>query len=462
MANRRDFLIATGTSAGLAAFSLLGSACAPPPPVPPPGYAVGQRMPVISGRNAFGGTSRSTELRGSWVLVDLCPWWCTPCLSSAQHQTEFIRYLRGAGINLRMLAVVVEDPGERPAERFDAERWAARFGLNSEIVLHCDGDAASPLRDLVRQFAAPTGATPGYPTYVLLDPAGVIRGYFTTSDLNVIQAALATLTRKQLTRTWEVGNPVTEPNSLMGTVQVTGRSLSGATIDNSLELDSRGAAVGPDVSVFPFDFYGPLLNSFGTGVLAYTSFDPETGAVQPLQFDPDSPVTLTYRPVTPPAGVRFRRAIGTTAELLLVPDDAFAEFGAIDESKTLAATGTVSEAPDGWTLTVPATRSLLGERTFSFFAVRQRNSPLRWAMPYTLADELIEDVATRGFAPPDVVAITSDLRSVQTALGARNYAAAATAGRSAAGRVAAAGAALELLLDVQLLEQQLTAAAAGV
>lgn len=422
-------------------------------------------MPTIAGRNAFGGTSRSSELRGSWVLVDLCPWWCIPCRSSAEKQTEFVRYVRSAGIDLRILAVVVEDSGERPSDRFDAERWAARFGLTSEIVLHCDGDAASPLRGLVDRFAAPTGATPGYPTYVLLDPAGVIRGYFTTSDLNVIQAALATLTRKQLTRTWEIGDLVPDQLiSLVGSVRVTGRSLAGATIDNTMELGS-GAAVGPEVSVFPFfDSYGPLLNSYGTGVLAFTSFDPETGAVQLLQFDPDTPVTLTYGPETPPAGSQYRRAIGTTAELLLVPDDAYGESGAIDidESKTLAVTGTVTEGPDGWTLTVPPTRSLLGERTFSFFAVRQRDWPLRWAMPYTLADELIEDVATRGFAPADTVAITSDLRSVQTALGARNYAAAATAGSSAAGRVAAAGAALELLLDVQLLEQQLIAAAAGI
>lgn len=261
MANRRDFLIATGTSAGLAAFSLVGSACAPPPAAPPSGYAVGQRMPTITGRNAFGGTSRSTELRGSWVLVDLCPWWCIPCRSSAEKQTEFVRYLRGAGIALRILAVVVEDSSERPASR----------------------------------FAAPTGATPGCPTYVLLDPAGVIRGYFTTGDL--VQDALA---------------------SLVGFVQVAGRSLAGATIDNTMELDGSGAATGPEVSVFPFlDSYGPLLNSCGTGVLAYSSVDPETGAIQLLQFDPDTPVTLTYRPETPPAGGQFRRAIGTTAELLL-------------------------------------------------------------------------------------------------------------------------------------------------
>lgn len=410
-------------------------------------------MPTITGRNAFGGTSRSTELRGSWVLVDLCPWWCGPCLSSAAHQTEFIRYLRGAGIDLRMLAVVVEDSDNRPANRFDAERWAARFGLNSEIVLHCDGDATSPLRDLFTQFAAPTGATPGYPTYVLLDPAGVIRGYFTTSDLNVIQAALATLTRKQLSRTWPVGNEVRDrlPDSRVATVQVTGRLLSGATIDNSAELGENGDAEGADVYVGPLGRgLGPVLDSFDTAVFVRTG---------PL--DPDTPITLSYRPATPPAGGRFVRVIGTSAELLLVPDDAFTAFG-VDESRTVAVTGTVTETPDGVTLTVPSTRTLLGERTISFFAVRQLTGPLRWAMPYTLADELIDDVATRGFAPPDVVAITSDLRSVQTALAARNYTAAAAAGSSAAGRIAAAGAAFALLVDVQLLEQQLTAAAAGV
>ena len=80
------------------------------------------------------------------------------------------------------------------------------FGLEREPVMHCNGDPNSRLRQLLAQYAAASGnAGPGYPTYVLVDPQGVIQDYRAGYALDEIQAKLVELTDASLTRDWAPG-----------------------------------------------------------------------------------------------------------------------------------------------------------------------------------------------------------------------------------------------------------------
>lgn len=450
MKNRRDFLVrSVGATAALAAAGLVQTACTPPPEPVARGYRVGQRLPSIVGPNQYGGTSSTDDLRGSWVLIDLCPWWCLPCTGSAAHHRAFLRSARAAGVDLRILPVVIDTFGSQPSGRIHAEQWTAYFGLDSEFALHCDDDAQSPLRRLVDDFAVANGAAPAYPTYVLVDPQGVIRHYQASSELETVQAKLAELTGTSLTGTWPPETVIGPPQKIENPALVTakGRLANGVEFDESFMFGSSGQHVNVEYSRFAV----PVLAPFGGHIHNLS-----------MPFDPAAPLTATIRAASPSHGVRYMRVTGFTAPVAIVPDDAFLSEGAIDESKVVITEGSITNVGDSSTLTIPPMEPLLGPGRYSrMVGVNLIGASMRFAMPFTLAESMLSDMTTTEIDPASA-AITTSLQSVTSQLGALNFAGASGAARQVVTHARAAGNDLSLIADADFLVELLDHAAAGI
>jgi len=210
---RREFLVRSaggGTllvSGGL--MTGVGSALATGPAH---GYAVGQRAVWFSGYDQYMKVRSLKGNLGYWTMIDLCPWWCPPCVESAARHKAFRDYVNGQGIPFRILSVVVEDAPEDtppPSVRLDAEKWAVAFGLEKEFVLHDNGVANSPLRLLCSNFAFANSDSATYPTYLLVDPTGVIRSYHTGYSLDLLQDDLAGFTGQTLSADWTLTDFIT-------------------------------------------------------------------------------------------------------------------------------------------------------------------------------------------------------------------------------------------------------------
>src|SRR5436189_191229 len=61
------------------------------------GYRVGDQAADISGPDQYSRAAKLSGLLGSWVLVDLCPWWCVPCKEVAYETRAFTDAINGEG-----------------------------------------------------------------------------------------------------------------------------------------------------------------------------------------------------------------------------------------------------------------------------------------------------------------------------------------------------------------------------
>jgi hypothetical protein len=183
------------------------------------GYAIGNQAADIKGVDQYNQPAKLSTLLGSWVLVDVCTMWCPACADSASNNRGFINDVNNQGINLKMFSVITEAANESlhtPSTQFDAERWAVSWGLEKrDTVIHCAGNPNSALRQLATNYAAannnPLG---GYPCYVLIDPAGVIRYYQPFADLSQIGANLSAMSGTQLKGSWDNNTNGTPNNAL--------------------------------------------------------------------------------------------------------------------------------------------------------------------------------------------------------------------------------------------------------
>jgi hypothetical protein len=399
---------------------------------PPTGYRVGQSVPHIVGMDQYGGTAGLATYKDSWVLIDLCPWWCIPCQRSATDHAAFSRYINSHDIRFRILSVVVESLQlGRASTRFDAERWAESFGLQRNVVLHCNNDGASPLRNLAEQFATANGDTEtAYPTYVLVDPHGVVRHYQTGTDLGEVQAKLASFTGKTLTQTWTPGPPLglglPHTRNVTGIVVIAKRA-DGTTIDETITLTNHS----PDLAVV--DASRLPLGNFSE-ILTTISDDPNSPSAN---FDPDTPITMSFLRSSPPVGVPYTRITHVGNALAFAPNDAITE--SVDVEKVIPATGTLGKVDDGVMLTAPSITSLLNGvpehgRQWSTMWFDDSRGTQRWAMAYSLTETLIDDVANSGLTKI-IKPVTHDLHAVLNKLTAREFRWAAGLALSAAARL---------------------------
>src|SRR4051794_6448466 len=98
--------------AGLATGAAPAAAATKAKTAKPKGYAIGDVAADIEGHDQYGKTGRLRSLRGRWVLIDLCPWWCHPCILSARNHRAFQRYLTSQDVKLEVFSVVVDNEDE--------------------------------------------------------------------------------------------------------------------------------------------------------------------------------------------------------------------------------------------------------------------------------------------------------------------------------------------------------------
>ncbi len=335
----RRGLLAKGAAVGAvalggSALTGVGGAFAAPKPSLQ-GYRIGDAAAEVSGFDQYMKNRKLSDSFGSWVLLDLCPVWCQPCAYSAQWHRPFTEYVRGKGIPFRVQPMVVEanSPGA-PSTRRDAERWAVKFELEHETLMHANGDAKSPLLELVNKYAAANNnPEPAYPTYVLIDPKGIIRDYILGADMNAVQASLAALTGKTLDLDWFDESLIPSYEAVVDTsVGSAGFRLWDGT---EVSMPGPSSHIENDYGVFDVHSGGEVridLTKLGDPV-------PESGPPRDPSkvLDLHSPVTVTFRATLSPPPGSYRR-VAVTSPAWFEEDSAFHPDGAV-----LKGTATVTE-----------------------------------------------------------------------------------------------------------------------
>lgn len=125
---------------------------------------IGQRAPVFTAARAFGGGAfSSVSLRGRWTVLDFWGIWCPDCLVDAPYVAALARAV-AQDPALGFLAVHV---GDRTGRWPSVAAYMSEKGIDYDVVVDPRGDS---WRTFALQWV---------PTYLVLDPEGVIRGFRT-------------------------------------------------------------------------------------------------------------------------------------------------------------------------------------------------------------------------------------------------------------------------------------------
>jgi hypothetical protein len=299
------------------------------------GYRIGDPAADFAGYDQYMKWRKMSDNLGSWILIDLCPVWCPPCNFSAQFHFAFTEYIRGQGIPFHIQPVVVEsDTRPNPSTRLNAEGWAVKYQLEREALLHDNGDANSPLRQLVHQYAQANGsAIAPYPTYVLIDPTGVIRDYIQGANLMAIQADLATMTGTTLTGDWS--DPAVLPTYGLVADPSVG-SVSFNLWDGTAISLSGGGHLEDSHCIY--DTSGPIILD-----LVDKLGDPVTAGPAVVQdhsklLDLHSPISMGFKATVEPAPGTYRRPTSPTFDFVEVSPSYYPGGPAIKGKVSPAAT----------------------------------------------------------------------------------------------------------------------------
>jgi hypothetical protein len=173
----------------LVSLSISLPAGAKPKPV---GYVVGKLAPELQMVRAQGGTLNLSSLRGSYVVLDLSAMWCDPSERAGAAVRDAVSRLNAKSAiagDTPVVWVTAEFDGGLQAYSAPPPSSLARFAQKFGI-----GDALSPVVsfgpfggqsyqaawDQLRQYSSANfqPPDPGYPTFIVIDPAGVIVDLF--------------------------------------------------------------------------------------------------------------------------------------------------------------------------------------------------------------------------------------------------------------------------------------------
>lgn len=172
----RHLVLAAVAALGLVSFGAAAQTSAPAAPQPalqkvatdaagrPLSYPlVGQRVPAFSAELIGGGTLTNATLRGKWTVIEFWGIWCPDCIVDAPHVEAFSRAV-AADPGLQFFTVHVD---RRSGRWPSVAAYAKEKGITYPIAL-------DPDRTLYRAFQLQW-----VPTYIVIDPQGVVRGYRT-------------------------------------------------------------------------------------------------------------------------------------------------------------------------------------------------------------------------------------------------------------------------------------------
>ena len=268
----------------------------------PPGYRPGEQLASILAQNQDGVTENVRDGladKPSYLLVDVCAGWCTPCQNFAKETQSAITQLAVLyGVKLKLVTMLMEDARALPSNQIDALNWMDAGGL-TDSVFHAGGSAQSALFRAAAFFlydndeGVPNGA---FPTHLLVDPKGNILdrrlGFETTEQ--TVDRVLA-----DVNRTKEEKPP--KPANLGPAGRLTVQLPNGETHSDLFDTFDSHIYDWGTVSLFDFDTptvagrywtyltpdYAPLADS-GTLTTSLTRF--KTEAKQPL-VSPSVPLT---------------------------------------------------------------------------------------------------------------------------------------------------------------------------
>jgi hypothetical protein len=176
------------------------------------GYKVGDKAADIIGVDQ---NNKPATLSGvqhgskGWVLIDVCAVWCGSCQFGAEKTPEFLDSLKSQKLSLKLFTALVSDASSGPTTAADAKAWADTYFAGKEAVINCAGNRKSDLRWLPYKYALANASEAAFPTYVIVDPQGVIQYFQQGVNFNAIQDKLASLSGVGLTGKW---NWIKKPN----------------------------------------------------------------------------------------------------------------------------------------------------------------------------------------------------------------------------------------------------------
>jgi hypothetical protein len=146
----------------------------------PPGYRPGEQLASIVAQNQDGVTEDLRDGladKNTYLLVDVCAGWCTPCKNFAQATQSAIAQLAVLyGVKLKLVTVLMQDASALPSNQPDALGWKDGNGL-TDSVFHAGGSAQSALYRAAGFFLYnndPGVQSGAFPTHLLVDPKGNI------------------------------------------------------------------------------------------------------------------------------------------------------------------------------------------------------------------------------------------------------------------------------------------------
>jgi peroxiredoxin len=170
--------------AAVFAFALMSAACASAPAAAPPALQesappersdprpisysrLGQQIPAFSAPLVGGGVLTDQSLRGKWAVIEFWGLSCAPCVADATHAAA-------------LSSAIAQDPGLR----FVTIHSDSSFGRwrSMQAFLREQGYAYPIALDADRAIYN-AFAIQWAPTYLVIDPNGIVRGFRT--DLNL-------------------------------------------------------------------------------------------------------------------------------------------------------------------------------------------------------------------------------------------------------------------------------------
>ncbi len=154
---------------------------------------IGKPLPILELQPLTGVTDGVSlkSLRGKVALVNFWGTWCPPCLQEFPHMVELWDQYRGkSDFAFISVSSTFADREDVPAVREETAKFLQSRGTTMPTYIDADG--------ITRQMLADTFGMQGfsYPTTVVLDRSGIIRGSwigFDPSDQKQIEQLISTL-----------------------------------------------------------------------------------------------------------------------------------------------------------------------------------------------------------------------------------------------------------------------------
>lgn len=129
-------------------------------------FVIGEPVPALTAPDQHGENITLTHMEGTMLVLLLnMGEWCPYCEQATENATALIEAMESIDdrYNVNFIEVLGSNAGSEAANQSYAMSWSTTFNT-SHAVLHSD---------VAREYVS--GVSVGFPTYAVVDPAGVLR-----------------------------------------------------------------------------------------------------------------------------------------------------------------------------------------------------------------------------------------------------------------------------------------------